>query len=117
MGRPSHKTRDLYAAQLMDKYLKNYDIYPQKPKLQKAKKSLLEQVSKSEMLDQVIIEDEEILISNTVKSYNISKEYLDELYKDNEEIVEIEEEFPITPTKNKKKLGSKKRSRNISRHN
>jgi D-alanyl-D-alanine carboxypeptidase len=107
MGRDSSKIRDLYAAQLMDKYLKSFTISSQQPNIKVAKDKLMEQVSKSEMLDQVIHEEEEILVSDVIKSKNVSKQYLDELYKVEEEVIEAEEEFLVKPAKVKKKLKNK----------
>jgi D-alanyl-D-alanine carboxypeptidase len=102
MGRDSPKIRDLYTAQLMDKYLKSFTVSSPKTDIKTARNKLLEQVSKSEMLDQVIHEEEEILVSDITKSENISKDYLDELYKVDEEVIEAEEEFLVKPAKVKK---------------
>ncbi len=87
MGGSTGKARDLYAAQLMDKYLKGYSITPQKPRLKTSKKSLLEQVSKAEMLDKVIFEEEEVLVSNSKPVLKFNK-LLDNLYKSDEDVVE-----------------------------
>ncbi|MBR1479908.1 MAG: D-alanyl-D-alanine carboxypeptidase [Alphaproteobacteria bacterium] len=101
MGGKSAKERDLYAAQLMDKYLKGYTASPQKQSLQKskgktAKQSLLEQVSKSEMLDKVVQEENEVLVTETASDFNAM---LDELYRDNEEVVAEEEAVLVSPKK------------------
>ena len=101
MGGDSAKSRDLYAGQLMDQYFDNYKISAQKPKNLLCKKSLTEQIGKSEMLEEVIQADNEIVISNFNKM-------LDDLYKDNDECLLSEDEIIVHPKKHKtkkKKIG------------
>lgn len=87
MGEKSAKSRDLYAAQLMNKYFKDYQIMDQQ-NLKNAKNSLLAQINKNEILDQIIMEDEAIFVENTNEKPKIAK-LLDELYEsDNEDIQE-----------------------------
>jgi D-alanyl-D-alanine carboxypeptidase len=97
IGEKTGKIRDLYAARLMDKYLKNYDVSPKQLRLEDAKKSLLAQVSKSEMLDQLVLEEESVLISDVAKSSNVTADYLEDLYKIDDEVIEAEEEVLIQP--------------------
>jgi D-alanyl-D-alanine carboxypeptidase len=112
MGGDSGKSRDFYAAKLMDRYLGDYKISSSRgakiPDLKKAKKDLLKQVSKSEMIEQVIDEIEEVSIDSIVKSSNKSKQYFDELYQNDEDAIQIEEEIFIKPTK---RHSPKKRSK------
>ena len=93
MGRESARARDLYAGQLMDKYFKEHTITSQKSKSKTAKNSLMAQVSKSEMLDEVVYADDEILISK--ENFNA---ILDNLYKDDEEeLLAAEDEILVNP--------------------
>ncbi len=101
MGGDNAKARDLYAGQLMDKYFDNYKISAQKPKDLLRKKSLTAQISKSEMLEDVIQSDNEIVISNFNKM-------LDDLYKDNDECLLSEEEIIVHPKKHKTKKSKKR---------
>lgn len=98
MGRNSAKERDLYAGTLMDRYYGSYNLTKKNISKKSAKNELMEQVSKAEMLEDVVYSDEEILISKT--HFNAM---LDDLYKDNEELVSTEEEILITPRKEIKK--------------
>jgi D-alanyl-D-alanine carboxypeptidase len=99
MGEKSGKIRDLRAARLMDQYLGNCDVSPKQPKLESAKKSLMAQVGKSEMLDQLVHEEESILVSNVVKSSNVTADYLADLYQVDDEIIEAEEELLVKQVK------------------
>ncbi len=96
MGGESAKARDLYAGQLMDKYFDNYKISAQKDKELLSKKSLTAQISKSEMLEEVVHADNEIVISNFNKM-------LDALYKDNDECLLSEDEIMVHPNQHKTK--------------
>ena len=96
MGGDSARARDLYAGQLMDKYFKEHTITAtvQKAQNKSAKKSLLAQVGKSEMLDEIVYADDEVLIPK-----EDFKAMLDDLYKDDEEMLESEEEILVSPKK------------------
>ena len=109
MGGASGKSRDFYAAQLMDKYLKEYKICSsQQPDgMLKAKKKLLEQVSKAEMLEPVVQEEGEVALGDLLSSPD--SKYFDELYEHDEDVVKIEEEIFIKPVKHKNKYKRKRR--------
>ena len=106
MGGDTAKARDLYAGQLMDKYFDNYKISAQKPKEQLCKKSLTEQIGKSEMLEDVIHADNEIIISSKQAISNFNQ-MLDDLYKDNDECLLSEDEIMVHPKKHKAKKKKK----------
>lgn len=107
MGGDTAKARDLYAGQLMDKYFETYNISAQKPKCQNPKKSLTEQIGKSEMLEEIIHTDNEILIPNEQAISNFNR-MLDALYKDNDECILSEDEIIVTPKKNKTRNGRRR---------
>ena len=109
MGGDSAKARDLCAGQLMDKYFASYNIAAQKPKNKSIQKSLNSQISKSEMLDDIIQTDKEILVSNSVAISNFNS-MLDKLYEDNDECIASENEIVVTPkvTQTKQKHKRKK---------
>lgn len=90
MGGENAKSRDMYAAQLMDKYFKDYPITNKTQNLKNAKNSLFAQIDKKEILDQVVIEDESVFIENTKGKPKMSA-LLDKLYETDEEDI-IEEE-------------------------
>ena len=97
MGRETARSRDIYAGQLMDRYFAEHTIASQITKSKTAKKSLMAQVSKSEMLDEVVHADEEIFISK--ENFNAM---LDDLYKDDEEeSLAALDEILVTPKKAK----------------
>ncbi len=106
MGGDTAKARDLYAGQLMDKYFDRYKISAQKPKEQLCKKSLTEQIGKSEMLEDVIHADNEIIISSKQAISNFNQ-MLDDLYKDNDECLLSEDEIMVHPKKHKAKKKKK----------
>ena len=80
----------------MDKYFGEYKITAQKPVAKLPSKSLSEQISKSEMLDEIIYADDEV---------SVSKENFDamlyNLYKDDDELLAAEDEIIVTPRKTK----------------
>lgn len=96
MGGESAKARDIYAAQLMNKYFKEYPITNEKQTLKHAKNSLLAQINKKEILDQIVIEDESIFIEDTNEKPKISP-LLDKLYEDEDEEDMKEEESILIP--------------------
>jgi D-alanyl-D-alanine carboxypeptidase len=101
MGEQSGKIRDMYAAKLMNLYLKDFDVVNKsKTDDKKAKKSLLSQIDKPESPESIVQEDEEILLSDITKISNVSKKYLNDLYEIDEDVLEIAEEFPVTSKTN-----------------
>ena len=59
-------------------------------------KSLSEQISKSEMLDEIIYADDEVSVSK--ENFDAM---LDNLYKDDDELLAAEDEIIVTPRKTK----------------
>lgn len=102
MGGDSAKSRDLYAGQLMDKYFDTYKISAQKPKYKLPKKSLAEQIGKSEMLEEIIHADHEVVVSNEQAISNFNR-ILDDIYKDNDECLLTEDEVVVNPKRSKMK--------------
>lgn len=96
MGGVSGKARDLYAAKLMDKGFNGYSITPQNTKLKTAQKSLLEQLSKAEMLDKLIFEEDEVFVSGSKSALKFNN-LLDDLYE--EDIIEEEESILVNSHK------------------
>ncbi len=94
MGGENAKSRDMYAAQLMDKYFKDYPITNKTQNLKNAKNSLFAQIDKKEILDQIVIEDEAIFIENT-KGKQKMNALLDKLYENDEEDITEEESIHI----------------------
>ncbi len=84
----------MYAAQLMDKYFKDYPITNKTQNLKNAKNSLFAQIDKKEILDQIVIEDEAIFIENT-KGKQKMNALLDKLYENDEEDITEEESIHI----------------------
>ena len=109
MGGDSAKARDLCAGQLMDKYFDSYNIAPQKTKNKSIQQSLNSQISKSEMIEDIIQTDKEILVSNSTAISNFNN-MLDKLYEENDECISTEDEIVVTPKKQKHK--KKRYSRN-----
>ena len=96
MGGNTAKARDIYAGELMDKYFGEYKITAQKPVAKLPSKSLSEQISKSEMLDEIIYADDEVSVSK--ENFDAM---LDNLYKDDDELLAAEDEIIVTPRKTK----------------
>ncbi len=100
MGGETSKARDMYAAKLMDKYLQTFDsTITSKPSNKQAKKSLMQQVSKSEMIESVVCYDEEIKIGDPKKSAKAYQKYIDDLYKNDDELVKEIDEIEIGKAK------------------
>lgn len=96
MGGETAKARDIYAAQLMNKYFKDYPITSEKQTLKHAKNSLLAQINKKEILDQIIIEDDSIFIENTKETTKPKiSSLLDKFYENGEEDMNEEDEILI----------------------
>jgi D-alanyl-D-alanine carboxypeptidase len=112
MGGESGKSRDLYAASLMNKYLAQYTIRDTKqaakipakdglgqyldsaPKrLKKAQKP----VAKPSESEAVLQEEESISVQEILAAVKISMNYLDRLYAHDEDVVRIEEETLVNP--------------------
>lgn len=99
MGGDTAKARDMYAAQLMNKYFKDYQITNKIKNLKGAKSSLLAQIDKKEILDQILIEDDSIFIENTKNNSKPKmSELLDKLYENNEEDIKEEASIHIPAT-------------------
>ena len=115
MGESSGKIRDRYAAKLMNQYLGEYKIYAAKSSKDSKKLSLLAQVSKSEMLEPIIQETEEIEIAEGAKVSQARKKYFDDLYLRDEDVIQIDEEIFIESNKkhHKKKRRNNYRIRKI----
>ncbi|MDR1488858.1 MAG: D-alanyl-D-alanine carboxypeptidase [Holosporales bacterium] len=102
MGGDSSKSRDLYAATLLDKYLYGYPIatakfIPTKP-IKSNKKPLIDRIDK----EKILIEEEEITFDQILDSSIGDKESIEELYINDEEIMEfVEEEFVVKKLKGK----------------
>jgi D-alanyl-D-alanine carboxypeptidase len=101
MGRSTAKLRDFYAAHLMDIYLKKCakkmnTLSPSRftvtRNMKAARKDLSAQIGKSEMIEQVVHADDEIPVSEIIKSIKLSPSELDNLYKD-EEVINEEDEI------------------------
>lgn len=101
MGGDSSKSRDMYAAELMDKYFKGYKPFKQdNNKLlqtnKNAKNSLRQQISKSEMLDTIVHYDDEIFINTNDKIPTIDKKFIDDLYLIDDELIQEDSEIFIS---------------------
>lgn len=98
MGGEKARSRDTHAGQLMDRYFGEYTFVEKnarsKSKAIQAKNSLAAQIDKSEMIEDIIHADEEVFISK--ESFNAM---LDNIYKDDDELISAEDEILIDPGK------------------
>lgn len=97
IGGNDSKSRDIYAAQLMDKFFGNYKIAIQNIKAGKNKKNiknpnkaLLEQIDKTKpsQIEEIIEENEEITITKILDYSSDETRAIDELYIDDEEFLD-----------------------------
>jgi D-alanyl-D-alanine carboxypeptidase len=105
MGEPSGKIRDLYAAQLMNKYLVGFDLHKKASQLKDARKSLFgqlerenppKQTKKKPKIEEPILHiDDEIMVADIATACDVSRERLDDIYEVDEEKFGIEEEFLV----------------------
>ncbi len=104
MGGDTAKARDIYAGQLMDKY---FDKFNMDVKGTTTQQSLKARNGKSEMLDEIVKAESEVLIKNEQANLKFKK-MLDDLYKEDDECLPSEEEFVINPPKKNTKQQRKK---------
>lgn len=130
MGENASKTRDIYAAQLMDRFFGDYKIGIQnatntsgknKKDVKKANKALLAQIDKTEPkeIEKILEEDEEINISKILDYSSDETMNINELYIYDEEFLDgsvevIDEEIVVKPVKklSKKQKKAKKKRKN-----
>lgn len=136
MGGVSGKSRDTYAASLLDKYFEDYNmgIVPKKSSIEeenikystKEKKGLMNEIDKSETTmimknkekdvrssddEKILQEEEEIDVNQILKNSSVDKQFFERLYEHDDESVVLEEEIIVNPKKHaihKKKMNRKK---------
>ncbi|MDR1034909.1 MAG: D-alanyl-D-alanine carboxypeptidase [Holosporales bacterium] len=110
LGSDSSKSRDLYAAYLINKFLSDYTICSpikknNKPKLDNERASLMRQIDFEEkmkispkmpqLIEPVIHEEEEFSVDEILKAEKMKKEEFDEMYGEDEDVLEIDEEVCV----------------------
>jgi D-alanyl-D-alanine carboxypeptidase len=105
MGGDSSKSRDLYAAYLINKFLDGYTICSpiqkgsKKVKPDKKKVSLMKQIDREEKRkptprpEIVIQEESEFSVDEILKAEEVKIEDFDHIYEDNDDSIEIQEEI------------------------
>lgn len=125
IGGNTSKARDVYSAQLMDRFFGDYKISTQnavtissKNKARKQNRALLSQIDKSEtkIIERILEEDEEINIEKVLDYSADEKMNINELYVYDEEFLDgsleiIDEEIIKQKSKSKKKITKKKTSK------
>lgn len=126
LGRESAKARDLYAAKLLDKYLKDYKIVSSSPspkkheeEIQYNTKSMLKILDNREENDEAILQEEEEINIDSILDYSLDeKKFIKNLYVDDDEQCDIVEEEHISASPRKsvnRKFYSKKNTKKHGR--